>query len=293
MKNRKFKDVSKLMKVMIVTLLFVLSLSGMTFAAKAKTKTTVKKTISMNQGVSGVVNAGVKASWKSADTNIVSLKKSGNGKKAVLTARRAGKTKVTASIKGKKKKIVWTVTVSASASGSAAGKNATVSIAALHAAGTAGMSAAEAAAYKAIIGMTGNYPEGMAWPNTAETYYAWNGGIWRGGYGCASFAFLLSDAAFDGRQAVKIDVLPDKSNVSDVIRSWLHVGDIIRVDSNGVRNAHSVVVLQKTSTGIVVAEGNYNSSVHWGRVISYSELSSELCYVLTRYELDTAGNVIA
>lgn len=35
--------------------------------------------------------------------------------------------------------------------------------------------------------------------------------------------------------------------------------------------------------GVVVAEGNYNSSIHWGRQIAFSEIESTGTYILTGY----------
>ena len=290
MKNTRRRLAGKSVMTLILTLVFVFSLSFMAFAAKAKVE---KKSLSMDQGVSMTVSAGKKASWKSGNKSIVTLKVSSNRKKAVLKAVGKGKTTVTAAI-GKKKKIVWNVTVEAAASGSApsASASAAGNRAALRPTDTSGMTAYEAAAYQTMVSMAGSYPEGMSWPNTASTYYAWSGGIWRGGYGCASFTFRLSDAAFGSARARRIMVEPDRSNVNEVIHSWLHVGDIIRTDSDGMKDAHSVIVMKKTASGIVVAEGNYGGKVHWGRTISYKELSSILCYVVTRYNLDDNGTIL-
>ena len=45
-----------------------------------------------------------------------------------------------------------------------------------------------------ILAMQEEYPEGMPWTN--DNYYSWSAGVYSGGYGCAGFAFLLSDAGF-------------------------------------------------------------------------------------------------
>ena len=47
----------------------------------------------------------------------------------------------------------------------------------------------------------------------------------------------------------------------------IHVGDGVRV----MNDCHSVVVLEVSGTNVVVAEGNFNSSVHWGRVIDLAD----------------------
>lgn len=114
------------------------------------------------------------------------------------------------------------------------------------------------------------YPEGRIWTNA--NYYGWKGGIYTGGYGCAGFAFHLSDAAFDNLPA---RLVYDFSN----LRKDLRVGDIIRVYGD----THSVIIIEKTTTGVVLAEGNYNSMVHWGRTMSYAELERDITYYMTRY----------
>lgn len=125
----------------------------------------------------------------------------------------------------------------------------------------------EQEAYNAMIALKSQYPEGMSWTN--DNYYGWNGGIYTGGYGCAGFAFMLSDAAF-GK-------LPAKMKY-DYSVSEIRVGDILRMNGD----SHSVIVLSVESNGVTVAEGNYNSSVHWGRKIPVSELN-RLTYIITRY----------
>ena len=86
--------------------------------------------------------------------------------------------------------------------------------------------------------------------------------------GCSAFAIELSDAAFGD--------LPRREHY-DV--SALHVGDIIRLDNN----SHSVIVLEVRADSVVIAEGNYNSSAHWGRELTFSEIRSSLTYIWTRY----------
>ena len=117
-----------------------------------------------------------------------------------------------------------------------------------------------------MIAFKEDYPEGMTWTN--DNFYEWKGGIFSDGFGCAGFAFMLSDAAFG--------TLPARTheNISDI-----KVGDILRVNND----SHSVIVLEVNDNGVVIAEGNYNSSLHWGRTISWSSLENTLTYVMTRY----------
>lgn len=121
-------------------------------------------------------------------------------------------------------------------------------------------------AYDIMISFKNSYPEGMRYTN--DDFYKWNGGIYYGGYGCAGFAFMLSDAVFG-----------DKQSTIHYDMSKIRVGDILRINND----THSVIVLEVNSDGIVVAEANYNSSVHWGRTFSWSRLDNVLDYVMTRY----------
>ena len=61
--------------------------------------------------------------------------------------------------------------------------------------------------------------------------------------------------------------------------SAIRVGDILRLDGN----THSVIVLEVRANSVVIAEGNYNYSVHWGRELTFSEVESTLSYIWTRY----------
>lgn len=124
----------------------------------------------------------------------------------------------------------------------------------------------EKQAYDRMIALKNQYPEGTSWTNS-------NGYFWQGapiqGYGCAAFAFMLSDAAFGDRSAYRFDTINYDA---------LKVGDILRMNND----SHSVIILEKNADHIVIAEGNYNFSVHWGRVISKAEvLQSD--YYYTRY----------
>ncbi len=123
-----------------------------------------------------------------------------------------------------------------------------------------------------ILAMKSAYPEGMSWTN--DNFYAWDAGYYSGGYGCAGFAFLLSDAAF-GDMPARI--------LEDNLYSNIRVGDILRINND----THSVVVLEVYDSYIVVAEGNYNSSIHWGRQIARAQLEAgALTYIMTRYPND-------
>lgn len=120
--------------------------------------------------------------------------------------------------------------------------------------------------YNAIIAQKTVFPEGMHWTN--DNYCAFKGGIYIGGYGCAGFAFAVSDAAF-GELPVYIHY--DYNNIK--------VGDILRINED----SHSVIVLEVHPDDVVVAEGNYNSQIHWGRSISRSSIQDPYSYIMSRY----------
>ncbi len=122
----------------------------------------------------------------------------------------------------------------------------------------------EAEVYDILVSFKSSYPEGMHWTN--DDYYEWKGGIFSGGYGCAGFAFILSDAAFGNNPArMEYDI------------NAIRVGDILRINNN----THSVIVLAINGDTITIAEGNYNDSIHWGRTLSKSSVPYD--YTLTRY----------
>ena len=137
-------------------------------------------------------------------------------------------------------------------------------------------------AYEAMIALEDKYPEGMTWTNF-EPYgskgelgsaYTWKGGPIYGAkssVGCMAFAFILSDAAFGNLPARAI-------KKGDFTFEEVKVGDILRVNNN----SHSVIVLKKNSGGVIVAEGNYHKSVHWGRSMSAAAVKNA-DFIVTRY----------
>ena len=129
----------------------------------------------------------------------------------------------------------------------------------------------EQEAYNAIMSLKSSFPEGMTWTN--DNYYAWKGGIYRGGYGCAGFAFRCSDEAFGSLPARKVTGI----SIADV-----HVGDILRINND----SHSVVVTEIYADYVVLCEGNYNSSIHWGRQFTSQQVAAS-DYLITRYPVGT------
>lgn len=123
------------------------------------------------------------------------------------------------------------------------------------------------AVYDALIAMKADYPSGMPWTN--DDFYAWNGGgMYYGGYGCVAFAYLMSDAAFG--------YLPSHDSYTFEPAS-LRTGDLIRYFG------HSVVILEVCEDYFVIAEGNINESIYWGRTLSFDEIEGGFEYSTTRY----------
>ena len=133
-----------------------------------------------------------------------------------------------------------------------------------------GMPITQENVYQIIIGLKGQYPEGMRYTND-NSYHSkvlnWTG------YGCHGFALICSDTVFGD-----LPISAKHSNF-DLVK----VGDFLRVD----HDTHTVVVLEKRADSVVVAEANYNSSVHWGRVITRVELERGNYEVNTRYPAGT------
>lgn len=124
----------------------------------------------------------------------------------------------------------------------------------------------EEEAYNRLIALKADYPEGMTWTN--DNYWYNSKGI-KSGAGCVAFAAICQDAVFGDRTGL----------MGHSVESFddLRVGDAVRYGTNEViGGTHSVVVLEKKADSIIVTEGNYNWTIHWGREI-------------TRDELETAG----
>ena len=88
---------------------------------------------------------------------------------------------------------------------------------------------------------------------------------------------MMSDKAFGTTRAAQKYNLSGLS--AETIKNSLRIGDIVRTD----HDTHEVIIIDKTDEGIVVAEGNFNNAVHWGRAITYEELSQSAVYYYSRY----------
>ena len=130
------------------------------------------------------------------------------------------------------------------------------------------------------------YKEGTSWTDDepfsdSKGYYYWKGGVLDGkrisAVGCVAFAFILSDEAFGS--------LPARMYAAGSFSfEDIKPGDILRVNND----AHTVIVLEVSDAGVVVAEGNistgdHKGKVHWGRAISKDEVMKTTSHYITRY----------
>ena len=101
---------------------------------------------------------------------------------------------------------------------------------------------------------------------------------------CNDFADKLTDIAFGtywrsyGRR------------IFDFGLNDIRPGDVLYMNNGtGTRPNHYVVVLEVLDTHIVIAEGNWNDTVHWGRKIPNNEVlnvNGVQSILITRYEPD-------
>ena len=124
---------------------------------------------------------------------------------------------------------------------------------------------------------TDGYREGTPWDNS-HTYlntvelFGYPASCFTGA-GC--FAFMLDEMEYASNYEYPIRKIEGSYDNLPKI----HVGDGVRLYGNG----HSVVVLEVAEDGhtVVVAEGNLNSSVHWGRTIDLADPSNDFTYLAT------------
>ncbi len=120
---------------------------------------------------------------------------------------------------------------------------------------------------KKLLKLKKKYPEGKNWTN--ENRYTWKAlGYTLIACGCVSLACRLSDAVYGKKKKAKEIKKPSFKKVK--------IGDILRLDGD----THSAIVIDKSSKYLTIAEGNYNSSIHWGRKLSKK---TKINYIWTRW----------
>ena len=139
------------------------------------------------------------------------------------------------------------------------------------------------------------YTEGTPWTNDIPYSFddpylnhvefdGWPAGCY-GGVGCFGFMMDMMEYASNYEYPIRIingtyDNLPE-----------IRVGDGIRLNNNG----HSVVVLEVHPDGhtVTVAEGNFNSSVHWGRIIDLADPNNGFYYLATFWPEQEPAETVA
>ena len=132
------------------------------------------------------------------------------------------------------------------------------------------------------------YTEGTPWDNShtysnTVEYDGYPAGCYGAG-GC--FAFMMDMMEYASNYEYPIRVI--KGTYDNLPK--LHIGDGVRVNNN----SHSVLIIGINEDGhtVTVAEGNFNSSVHWGRVIDLADPNNGFTYLSTFWpEQQSAVNV--
>lgn len=120
------------------------------------------------------------------------------------------------------------------------------------------------------------YREGTPWTNESKTYintvqFNVSSPGYYIGRGCVAFMLDMMEYASNYEYPIRI-VEGSYDNLPKI-----HVGDGVRV----MNDCHSVVVLEVNGTVVTVAEGNINSSVHWGRKINLADSNEGFTNVAT------------
>ena len=126
-----------------------------------------------------------------------------------------------------------------------------------------------------LMAMQEKWPDGSHWDSSS--HYKDKSGYEE--YGCFGFAIMLQEAAFPGLYGPYRYGAP--SSLSQV-----HVGDML---SYGGYDGHTVIVIEVREDCVVVAEGNMDNGVRWGRTMTAAQVSS-IDYRWTYYYVDPNKN---
>lgn len=123
----------------------------------------------------------------------------------------------------------------------------------------------------AIMSFKQTYYEGLPWTDANNRYYnpKWN----LIGYGCVAFAMTISDNVYGSNANINVINNPSPSDI--------RVGDVVKYYLPNNRT-HWVVVTDVSDTSITICEGNYNSKIHWGRVVTKKSLQGRIVKISRR-----------
>ena len=139
----------------------------------------------------------------------------------------------------------------------------------------------EATVFRRILALKETHPDGMSWTEKNMYYCNVQALISEGlatnpaGHGCSAFGYLASDTAFGD--------LPARYITSDKLDY-----DSIMVGDNLMGYNHQVVVLKVYKDCLIVAEGNYDKMMHWGRIMTREEVEDGYD-LFTRYPEGTVA----
>lgn len=128
----------------------------------------------------------------------------------------------------------------------------------------------QATAYERLIALKTVFPEGMSW--NESNVYNWtlnDHNTSRNGYACSAYALQVSDLVFG------VDAPAFSHNDINNIK----VGDILHLKHID----HDVVALEVHDDYVIVTEGNYNGTVHWGWKVKKTDLVRWSTGITTRY----------
>ena len=133
--------------------------------------------------------------------------------------------------------------------------------------------------YNTILALEDSFPEGMPYSSKNHFYTKTKPPIYYqdgvpcivniAGHGCSAFAYIVSDLCFGNLPARYV-------LAADMEYDELKVGDSL------VGYGHQVVILEVQPEYIVVVEGNYNETIHWGRTLTREEVQGHYD-LYTRY----------
>ena len=128
-----------------------------------------------------------------------------------------------------------------------------------------------------------------------STYYKWRAGFFNGGYGCAAFAFYMSDIIYGKKQIAKAIINPanppeqygglavnNERKKYGILTEDLEAGDIIGFNyGKDSEEGHAVIVLDCKEECVLVAEVVENK-VYWNSVVPRLTIQEQGSFVLVR-----------
>ncbi len=123
----------------------------------------------------------------------------------------------------------------------------------------------ESVVQERLLAMYDQWPDGTHWDS--KSYYVDKSGYKE--YGCFGFAIMLQEAAFPGLYG------PYRKN-APIRFEDICVGDMLSTPG------HTAIVVERHEDYVVMAEGNMNMGVRWGRKVTAADMG-ELQYRWTYY----------